>query len=282
MSMAALRRLPLEEADLTDLFGDILTIPALGGGDWKRTSPEIIEAVMGKITDRIDDPDPFRAEKTDLNNRAMGVYPFLENLVTESTAPLYTAAKIAILGNSIDFMMPGGTANLERFCVDQLDAALSQQAFAAFQQKLSRTKRILYVGDNCGEIVFDKLFIQTLKEHHDVEVVFAVRSMPTLNDVTIREAHQVGLDQVARLIENGIDGRLPGTVLKRCSAEMRSWVARVDLIISKGGGNFDSLEEELGDLNTDLTFMLLSKCRPLIDYFGIDLHRPIMANVHRD
>ena len=280
MSITAIRRLDLDEGMVWELYSDILTIPGLQGLEWNQTSPDIIEVVMEKIAKAVKNPDPFRSEKKDLNRRALKLYPFLGNLVFESSDPLHTAAKISILGNSIDFMMPRGTAALEDFILEKMNAPLSENEFEVFRQKLSKTGRIVYFGDNCGEIVFDKLFIETIKRFHDIEVTFVARSVPTLNDATLKEAMEAGLDEVATVIENGIDGPLPGTILSRCSPQVRELVDRSDLIVSKGGGNFDSLEEELGSLKTDITFMLLSKCHPLNTYFKVDIHQPIMASFY--
>ena len=278
MSIASIRRLGLNDVMARDLYSNILTIPGLRGLDWNKTSPDIIEVVMRKISDTVKDRDPFHDEKNDLNNRALKIYPFLSKLVAESSDPLYTAAKISILGNSIDFMMPGGTSSIENFIIEKIDGPFSKNKFTVFREKLSKSKRILYFGDNCGEIVFDKLFIDTIKKIRNIEVVFVVRNLPTLNDATLKEAMDVGLDQVATVIDNGIDGPLPGTVLNRCSTQVKNLVGQSDFIISKGVGNFDSLEGQLNDLNTDITFMLLSKCHPMNNFFYVYLHQLVMAN----
>ncbi|MCD4678704.1 MAG: ARMT1-like domain-containing protein [Desulfobacula sp.] len=107
MSIAAIRRLSLDDTIAKNLFSDILTIPGLRGLEWNQTSPDIIEVVMKKISAAVKDPDPFFEEKTDLNNRVLKIYPFVNKLVEKASEPFYTAAKISILGNSIDFMMPG-------------------------------------------------------------------------------------------------------------------------------------------------------------------------------
>lgn len=279
MSIAAIRRLSLDEIITRELFSDILTIPGLRGLEWNQPSPDIIEDVMKKISAAVNDPDPFHDEKIDLNKRVLKIYPFLKKLMTESPDPLNTAAKISILGNSIDFMMPEGTAALEDFILEKLETSLSTEEFTRFHHQLSKTKRIVYFGDNCGEIICDKLFIETIKNQYDIEIVFVVRSLPTMNDATFQEAMDVGLDQIVTVIENGIDGPLPGTVLKRCSPRVRELVDQSDLIISKGGGNFDSLEEQINNLKTNITFMLLSKCQPYNKYFNTNLYQPIIANV---
>jgi uncharacterized protein with ATP-grasp and redox domains len=99
--------------------------------------------------------------------------------------------------------------------------------------------------------------------------------------VTKEDAEFVGIHKLAKVIENGIDGPLPGTILGRSSEELRQWVERADLIISKGGGNHDTIDEEKESLKKDITFMLLSKCRPYYNHFDVPLYQPILANFFR-
>jgi uncharacterized protein with ATP-grasp and redox domains len=113
---------------------------------------------------------------------------------------------------------------------------------------------------------------------YQLEIVFVVRSVPTLNDATLVEAKSIGMDKIVKVIENGIDGPLPGTVLSRCSHEVNDFLSRSDLIISKGGGNFDTLDEERKHLQKKISFLLLSKCDPHFKNFGVNLYQPILAN----
>ncbi len=83
-----------------------------------------------------------------------------------------------------------------------------------------KEQAVIYLGDNCGEIVFDKLLIETIKAHYEIDVAFVVRSIPALNDATTREAELIGMGDVASIVENGIDGPLPGTVSLRCSERL--------------------------------------------------------------
>ncbi len=278
MTLKAVRNLNLDDDTEQAIFSDILTIPGLKGLEWNRTSPEIIETVMQKITNAVHETDPFRADKKNLNERALSLVPFLKQLADDSGDPLYTAAKIAILGNSIDIMMPGGLSSLETFIMEKMAVPLPRKDFETLRRRISRAGRIIYLADNCGEIVFDKLFIQRMKQEYDVNVFFVVRSQPTLNDANLSDAMEVGLDEVATLMDNGVDGPVPGTILRRVSPELRELMDQSGLVISKGGGNFDSLSEDVSQLKSDVTFMLLCKCHPLIRYFNIDLHHPIMAN----
>ncbi len=279
MTLKAVKNLSLTAGAEKDLFTEIMKIPGLRGLDWNQTSPAIIETVMTLITHTVHDPDPFLKEKIHLNTQALALLPVLEKMVDASAEPLYTAAKIAILGNSMDIMMPGGLSSLEKFIREKLEAPLSREAFEQFCRQVSSAQQMLYLTDNAGEIGFDRLFIQTLKKQYDVNVTVVVRSLPTLNDATLSDAREAGLDQVATLMENGIDGPFPGTSLKRCSPAVRGLAHESDLIISKGGGNFDSLSEEVHDLKTPVIFMLLSKCGPLNAFFKTSLHQPVMAQI---
>ncbi|UCE51367.1 MAG: DUF89 family protein, partial [Desulfobacterales bacterium] len=190
------------------------------------------------------------------------------------------AVKLAILGNSLDFMVADTALSIENSIKDRINAPLSNENYSKFKQQLQASKRLIYFGDNTGEIVFDKLLIETINNLYKLEIVFVVRSVPTLNDATLREAKSVGMDKIVKVIENGIAGPLPGTILSRCSNEVNDFVRRSDLIISKGGGNFDTLDEERKHLKKKISFLLLSKCDPHFKTFGVNLYQPILANFY--
>ena len=278
MSVAALRQLPLDENTIRELTAEILEIPALRGLDWNTTSAEVIEDVWRKIVKKTGSSDPFRLVKSNQNTKIMDLYPILKQMVKEAADPLNMAVKLAILGNSLDLMVADSATTFENSIKDRVDAPLPLDIYSAFKQQLRASKRLVYFGDNAGEIVFDKLLIETIKELYSPEIVFVVRSVPTLNDATLTEARFIGMDSIVRVIENGIDGPLPGTVLRRCSNEVNDLVRRSDLIISKGGGNFDTLDEQIEHLQKKISFLLLSKCEPYYRHFGVEIHQPILAN----
>ena len=280
MSVAALRQLPLDENTIRELTAEILEIPCLRGLDWNTTSAEVIEDVWRKIVKKTGSTDPFRLVKSNQNKKIMDLYPDLQQMINEAVDPLYMAVKLAILGNSLDLMVADSAETFENSIKDRVDAPLPVEIYSAFEQQLRTSKHLVYFGDNAGEIVFDKLLIETIKELHSVEIVFVVRSVPTLNDATLTEARSIGIDNIAQLIENGIDGPLPGTLLARCSNEVQDVVNRSDLIISKGGGNFDTLDEERKHLNKNISFLLLSKCEPYYRHFGVQIYQPILANYY--
>jgi uncharacterized protein with ATP-grasp and redox domains len=289
MSTSAIRILTSDEKIIRELLCEILEIPSLRGLYWHITSSEVIELVMEKIMDAMDDSDPFRALKVQQNEKMMELYPCLKNLLNEAPDPLYLAVQLAILGNAIDLMMSDASLEIETAIGEMLEETrMPVERFLEFKGKLDESELVLYFGDNSGEIVLDKLLIETMKEwrmkngeRNDLEIVFVVRSQPTLNDATLKEARMVRMDAVTSVLENGIDGPLPGTITSRCSSEVRDFLHRADLIISKGGGNFDALEEEQKHFNRNTTFLLLSKCVPYCNYFHTELYQPILANFFR-
>ncbi|MGB5751082.1 MAG: ARMT1-like domain-containing protein [Desulfobacterales bacterium] len=278
MSVAALRQMPLDETTIRELSTEILEIPALRGLDWNTTSAEVIEDIWRKFVKKTGSSDPFRLAKSDQNKKILDLYPDLKQMVNEAVDPLYMAVKLAILGNSLDLMVADSAVTFENSIKDRVDTLLPLEIYSSFEQQLRASRHLVYLGDNAGEIVFDKLLIETIKELHSPEIVFVVRSVPVLNDATFTEARSIGMDNIVRVIENGIDGPLPGTMLGRCSNEVNDLLRRSDLIISKGGGNFDTLDEERAHLQKKISFLLLSKCEPYYRHFGVEIYQPILAN----
>jgi damage-control phosphatase, subfamily I len=281
MSISVLRRLSLDEDTVKSLYTEILQIPSLQGRSWDTTSVHVIEDVMKKIHRTLNDADPFASEKDRQNRVVEALYPQLKSWVKSSRSPLYTAAKLAILGNAIDFMVPQNTADIEKSIRDKLDFPLDQGEYERFEDNLRGSKRVLYFADNCGEVVLDRLFMETVKGLLDIQFVLVVKSVPAMNDVTMKEARAVGMDKVALVIENGIQGPVPGTILNRCSETVKEWVGKSDLFISKGGGNFDTLDEVKSRFPRPIIFMLLSKCHPYFKAFGVEVNRPILYNYSR-
>jgi damage-control phosphatase, subfamily I len=279
MTVIAIRELGIQEDRAKDLLAEILAIPSLRGLAWDVTSPEVLEAVMYLIRDATHKIDPFQEVKAVQNRRMMAIVPFLKDTLKAAPDPLYTAVKLAVLGNTIDLMMGNRPIDIENSIGERLKDPISDSAYREFRKRLARCRSLVYLGDNAGEIVCDRLLMETIRQAYDVDMVFVVRSVPTLNDATRREAESVGIHEIATILENGIDGPCPGTVLRRCSQGVRKRIEDADMIISKGGGNFDALEEEEGEVKSKITFMLLSKCIPYCNFFGGGLHQPILAHI---
>lgn len=274
--LSGIRALTADEHLTKQLITDIMRIPGIAPPAWNLTSSEVFEPALELISRSFDTRDPFRSMKDRQNEKGKKLVPWLRQLVQESDAPLATAASLAIIGNSLDLMWSGGSVEVEPLIRKKLDKRLSPQHLRLLESRLKESRIVLMFADNCGEIVFDKVFLETVRTICAADIFYVVKSVPALNDATLEDAREVGLDGIAQVMENGIDGPLPGTILARCSQEVRDLTERADLIISKGGGNFDSLEEET-HLHDKIIFMLMSKCVPYCTYFGTEMFDPILS-----
>lgn len=213
------------------------------------TPPEIGDRVHRIVRQEVGDGDPYQAVKQASTRQALSLYPRMKALVAESGNPLDVAVRLSIAGNIIDL-----GPNLEYDLWATVERVLAQP-FAiddgmAFREALARADRALYLADNAGETVFDRVLIESL----GVPVTYVVKGGPTLNDATVEDALAAGLDQVAEVVSNGTDA--PGTIMARCSEAFRRLYDEAELVIAKGQGNYETLSEE----GPKVFFLLQAKC----------------------
>jgi uncharacterized protein with ATP-grasp and redox domains len=201
--------------------------------------PEIAQQGYRTIREVTGENDPFRKVKTEANEIALKLYPYFKKLVTDSKDPLLMACKLAIAGNSIDHGPQLMNSDINQLGPQALKLDLIINNYSAFRSGLDNSKRILYIGDNAGEIVLDRILIEELRKIKEMEVNFVVRDQPVINDVTLADAIATGVDQVAGIVSSGSDA--PGTILPQCSLELQRYYHSADLILSKGQGNYESL-----------------------------------------
>lgn len=199
--------------------------------------------------------DPFREAKQQSNTKAMALYPELRNKVSLADDKLFMAVRLAAASNIIDMGILR-EFDVEASIEEALSVGFALDHYARFKEALSRAHKILIIGDNSGEIVFDKLLVEQLSIYVP-EIFYAVKSGPILNDATMEDAVAVGMDKLAHVIENG--NRYLGTVLDVCSSEFLNIFESADLVISKGQGNYESLEGT--EMAGNKTFFLFrAKC----------------------
>ena len=203
---------------------------------------EMIARVTGK-------DDPFYNLKKESTRQALELYPELKERISRCSDRLEAAIRYAACGNVIDY---GISSDFN--ILDEIDKALTTRfslwEYSLFKKRLRQADWILYLGDNCGETVFDRLLIEELK----VPVTYVVRGGPIINDVTMEDAVDAGLDKVAKLVSSGC--KTPGTILEWCSDEFRALYESAPIIISKGQGNFETLSHE----EREIFFIFKIKC----------------------
>lgn len=205
--------------------------------------------------------DLYAEEKEHANSLLMEQYNNWKQYTLSSEHPLHTAAKLAVAGNIIDYGAHTAPADIQQQIKELLKKDLAIDDTPELFDRIKKAKSVLYLGDNAGEIVFDKLFIELL-EHPNL--TFAVRGEKVLNDITIEDAAFTGIDQICKVIHNGFDA--PSTLLSYCSSEFQKAFNSADLIISKGQGNFEGL---LNESNDKIFFMLMAKCKPMGEILGV-------------
>jgi len=217
--------------------------------------------------------DPFAVQKRLYNRLALRMYPRLKATVVAAQDRLEAAVKIAVAGNVIDLgilgNLSGHDVDVEGTVAEVFGQGLAINDLSALRAALQSAHGVLYLGDNAGEIVFDKVLVEEIAAT-GAEVVFAVKEKPILNDATAEDAQAVGMDDIARVISTG-SGEI-GVPLAACSAAFRREFAAADLIISKGQGNFESLD----DVPAPIFFMLKAKCEVTAAALGVAIGEMVL------
>jgi len=206
--------------------------------------------------------DLYAREKRHANELLLDNYAYWTSVVNYSKNPFATAAKLAVIGNIIDYGAHIVLDDISKQISDFFQQELSIDQTAALKSEIEHAEHVLYLGDNCGEIVFDKLFIETMNHP---KVTFVTRGGPVINDATLEDAAMVGMDKVCEVISNGADA--PSTLLDLCSSEFQKLFQTADLIISKGQGNYEGLAYS-GQFN--IFFLLIAKCDPVAETLGVN------------
>lgn len=222
--------------------------------------PEVSRELHVLLKQYSNNPDPYQKEKKQSNDLVIGMYPELKDIIFQSGNYFDTALRLSIAGNIIDFGI-NNTFDLHSTIDKVLNSEFAIDDSLQLKQSLSEAKTVLYLADNCGEMVFDKLFIETIMHPN---LIYAVRGEPVINDVTLEDAKYVGMELVADVISNGYDA--PSTLLDHCSSEFLEVFNRADVIISKGQGNLEGL---LGNTTKDIYFLLMVKCEVIADVLGV-------------
>ncbi len=233
------------------------------------SSPEIQRELSKRFAALFDNDNPFADEKKLSNQMALQLYKEWKPRVESTENPMDLALRLAIAGNIMDY----GAFN--SFSIRDTINSVMHAQFATDHsielfRKIQTAKNILYLGDNAGEIVFDRLFIETMT---DKKVSFAVKSGPVLNDVTMQDAEETGMQHVAEVISNGYDA--PSTVLSKCSDEFRNIYRNADVIIAKGQGNFEGLIDERDDR---LFFIMMVKCDTIAEKLKVPVRSMVVLN----
>ena len=226
------------------------------------TPPEIGWMIHKTIREATGNIDPYKEIKLSHNEEVLKIETDLSNLVNESFSPLINALKLAGTGNLIDLGPERQWTEVHEIFEGFMTKNSDFFDFPAFENSLKNSETLFYIGDNAGEIVLDKILIKLLIQETDIDIVFAVRGEPIINDATMEDAISVGITDIVRVIDTGAG--FPGVVLESSSEEFLQHYQRADMILSKGQGNYESLS----DKNENIFFLLQAKCPVIANKIG--------------
>jgi len=239
------------------------------------TPPAVVARIHRLRSGMLGMADDFEAVKRRFNRLMLDEAPALRARIESSPDPLAEAMRIAMAGNYIDFgsVEDVNSEKLAELLAPSARDDLPPEEYRSFRQDLAGAKRLAYLTDNCGEIVLDRLLIETiLQRYPGIQVTAVVRGAPVANDATAEDALEVGLDRVAKIVSNGT--RIGGTQLDAILEDARQAIEEADLVISKGQGNFETLSGS----GLNIYYLFLCKCRMFTDRFGMPLYQGVFAN----
>jgi uncharacterized protein with ATP-grasp and redox domains len=224
----------------------------LADADWSDSAPAISQRLHRIIREETGNADPYLTIKDRMNRLAQEMLPRCQEFVANASDSREAIVRLAVAGNLLD---SGAKTQIQPENLAQLLSGLwerpMQGDIAALFQAADRASQILYLADNAGEIVFDRLLIEALPM---AKITVAVRGGAILNDALLDDAERMGITGIVPVITNGSDA--PGTVIEDCSEQFREMFNHADLIISKGQGNYETLSET----PAPIFFLFTTKC----------------------
>ncbi len=239
------------------------TLAKLASLDFSLPPPAMAKAIHSFVAEITGNSDPYRHLKEESTAFALKLLPFLQEEVAKAENPFECAMRLAIAGNIIDFGANHKFKldDVHKVIADSLSAPMDMAAMDILEKRIGAAKDILYISDNAGELVFDRLLIERFQE----KITLAVRGAPILNDATRHEVGISGIPPSVRVIDTG--DNVPGVMLDDCSPQFKDAFRKADLIIAKGQGNFESLD----DTDRPIFFLFKAKCDVVARNLGVEL-----------
>lgn len=253
-----------------------LIIAKLESMDWTTTPPEMAHIVHNIVREECGVEDPYKDIKKSYNDIVLSLYPEIKRSVEDSEEPLLTAVRLAIAGNIID-LGANSDFDLNKTISDVLEKEFAIFDFEELTTILENANTMAFLADNTGEIVFDKILLETILDRYKIDkILFAVKGAPQINDATIDDAEYVGIDnlQGTEFVKVGIG--LPGSGIERSSKEFHNILGSVDLVISKGQGNYEALSGY-----HDIFFLLMAKCPVIANDLNVNIGDIILKETKR-
>ncbi len=220
-----------------------------------QTPPEVATPVYHTLSEILQTEDIYDVIKRHSTQQALRFLPVLQKRLEESRDPFLTSLKIAVAGNVID-LASQKAFDLEKELEKIFDTDFAIDDTKKLHALLEDANKAVVLGDNAGEHVFDKLFIQTLQKlFPHIKFFYFVRSKPIINDVTLKETKEIAFDEVCEVVDSGVE--TPGFVYTQANQKAKELFDSADLVLSKGMGNYECLSPSH---KSPIAFLLKVKC----------------------
>lgn len=242
------------------------------------SAPELMTEITAVLEKYIEMGDAYAEPKRRYNQVLLERQEELQKEIRLAEDPFLAGIQAAITGNYIDFgaMSEVKEEQLNQLLAHRNEIRLDPEELEHLREELGRAAQVVYLLDNAGEIVLDKIFMEILKTlYPQIEITAVVRGFPALNDATMEDAREVGLTRVVQVISNGTD--VPGTPLEKIGEEARRKIRQADLCIAKGQGNFETMQ----GCQENVYYLFLCKCRLFVERFGVEQFAPVLKNEKR-
>lgn len=242
------------------------------------SAPELMSRMLSLIDPYTGIQATYEAPKKLFDNLLLSKEDFIMNEIFKDEDPFLAAIQFAVTGNYIDFAGVDDVqeSKLQELLDNRANIILDKEELYSLRKELSQAKRLLYITDNAGEVVLDKMFIRTLKSlYPNLEIAVLARALPVLNDATVEDARAIGMEQHAKVLSNGTS--IPGTNIDLLPDESAIWLDDADLCIAKGQGNFESLR----GCGRNIYYLFLCKCSLFTEAFQVEQFAPMLSNEKR-
>lgn len=239
------------------------------------SSPVIVNRILTLQKEMFDQFVDYTDIKKHFNQLMLEQEDWIYADISSAADPIRRALQYVMKGNYIDFgvLSDVNSEKLMELLSQAKDQTIDELIFEELMQDLTSAKNMVLLTDNCGEIVLDKLLIRTImSQFPDLQIRVIVRGGHALNDATMEDACQVGLPDLVKVIGNGTC--LQGTYLPDISKEARDLLEQADVILSKGQGNFESLQY----CGLNIYYLFLCKCDLFTKRFHTHLYNGILTN----
>jgi len=239
---------------------------ALQNADFTLSPPVIAAPLYEQMAVLANTHDLYEQQKQHASVQAKTYLPFLRETIEQSDDPFIAALKTAVVGNVID-LAAEVSFDLHDAIMSVFHTPFHHDDTRTLRTQLTTAKRVLYIGDNAGEHIFDALTIESFQNlYPEIDFTYMVRGKPIINDVTLKEAHEAGINNICSLIDSGVP--TPGFVYSLASPEAKKLFDTADLIIAKGMGNYECMTPQQ---RQNICFLLKVKCSVVASSLGREI-----------